>query len=75
MTSRTLSSSHRDDIVKYLASSANHQQDLWYTCDIMWKEACVFGVDDLSDLTDDEYMECLRAVHDYLKKHVTQRNV
>ena len=75
MTSRTLSASHRGDIVKYLASSSNPQQDLWYTRDIMWKEACVFGVDDLSDLSDDEYMECLRAVRDYWKQHVTRRNV
>ena len=75
MTSRSLSSSHRDDILKYLAKAATPHHDLWYTRDVMWKEACVFGVNDLSDLTDDQYMECVRAVHDYWRTNQTQRNV
>ena len=41
--------------------------------DIMWREACAFQVNNLSDLTDDQYMECLQEVHKYWQQHRTQR--
>ena len=40
----------------------------------MWEEACVFGVNDLHELHDEQYLECLRAVHDYWLRHKSQRD-
>ena len=74
MTNKILSASHRQDIVKYLAEAETSKDDLWYTRDMMWHEASIFGVDDLSTLSDAQYMECLRAVHDYWRRNQTQRN-
>ena len=39
----------------------------------MWREACAFQVNNLSDLTDGQYMECLQEVHKYWQQHRTQR--
>ena len=45
----------------------------WYSRDIMWREACVFKVDNFHCLTDDQYMECLQEVHRYWQQHRTHR--
>ena len=73
MTSTSVSSTHMNEITKYLWSAADPREYLWYTRDIMWTEASVFKVDNLADLSDEQYMECLRALHDYWRKHLTQR--
>ena len=73
MTTKSVSASHKHDIAKYFTSMTDPREDYWYTRDIMWHEASVFAVENLSDLSDEQYMECLRAVHDYWRKHLTQR--
>ena len=35
----------------------------------MWSYAAQFGVDDLADLSDEQYDTCLRETHEYLRKH------
>ena len=73
ITDTSLSHSHERDIVKYLSSATTTKDNRWYTRDIMWREACAFQVNNLSDLTDDQYMECLQEVHKYWQQHRTQR--
>ena len=69
----SLSSSHERDVLKYLSTAGKPTDHKWYTRDIMWREACAFKVNDLKDLTDDQYMECLLEVHKYWQQHRTQR--
>ena len=46
----------------------------WYSRDAMWREACSFDVDAISDLSDDQFLLCLRAVHDYYTAHSQARS-
>ena len=63
MSSRVLTPSHVADLAKYFTDVGLSKDDAWYTRDIMWSEATTFGVENLVDLTDDQYMECLQNVH------------
>ena len=40
---------------------------------MLWKEAIHFNVDNVVDLSDSEYLECLQGVHNYWQRQRSQR--
>ena len=46
----------------------------YYSRPKMWEEAATYGVDNVEDLTDEQYDACLRVVHDYYRKNPVVRH-
>ena len=73
MTDSSMSHSHETDLTKYLSSAAKPKDKQWFSRDILWKEAVHFKVDNLEDLSDAEYLECLQGVHKHWQRQRSQR--
>jgi hypothetical protein len=73
MTDTSLSHAHETDLVKYLSKAGTPKDKQWFSRDILWKEALHFNVDNVIDLSDAEYLECLQGVHQFWQRQRSQR--
>ena len=73
MTDTSLSHAHETDLVKYLSKAGTPKDKQWFSRDILWKEALHFNVDNVIDLSDAEYSECLQGVHQFWQRQRSQR--
>ena len=73
MTDSSLSHAHETDLTKYLSSAAKPKDKQLFSRDILWKEGIHFKVDNLVDVSDAEYLECLQGVHYYWQRQRSQR--
>ena len=73
MTDSSLSHAHETDLTKYLSSAAKPKDKQWLSRDILWKEAVHLNVDNLVDLSEAEYLECLQGVHQFWQRQRSQR--
>ena len=57
---------HKRDLTKHLVTVLTKPLAVCYSRDVMLRESVsAFGVDGIGALTDGQFIECLRAVHDY----------
>jgi hypothetical protein len=75
MTDTSLSHAHETDLTTYLSKAGKPKDKQWFSRDILWKEALHFNVDNVTDLSDAEYLECLQGVHHFWQRQRSQRIV
>ena len=73
MTDSSLSHSHETDLTTYLSSAAKPKDKQWFSRHVLRKEAVHYKVDNLVDLSEAEYLECLQGVHQFWQRQRSQR--
>lgn len=56
-----LSNSHEVPLQKHLTKLLGSPTFQWFSRDVFWQELCRFGFDNISDASEDIFLECLAA--------------
>ena len=56
------------------ARAAKQKKCVWYCRATMWTKAAYFGVNDLSELSPEQYATCLSQVHEHFRRNAAHRS-